>query len=83
MIEASPVRLKTNADDPYTWEKMDEKEHLFSKNLSDCSIGQLKDLCDGVDTSFLAIWKAPFQPELPAQDGEGSVRAVYFYQSDV
>ncbi len=60
VIEASQVRLKTNADDPYIWEKLDEKEHLFSKNLSDLSIGQLKDLCDGVDKSLIAIWKAPF-----------------------
>ena len=63
MIETSQVRLKTNADDPYTWENLDVKEHLFSKNLSDLSIGQLKDLCDGVDQSFIAIWKAPFQSE--------------------
>lgn len=80
MIEASQVRLKTNADDPYTWEKMDEKVNLFSKNLSDLSIGQLKDLCDGVDKSVRAIWKAPFQSELPAQDGEESVRAAHFPQ---
>ncbi len=55
MIETSQMRLKTNANDPYTWEKLNEKEHLFSKNLSDFSIGQLKDLCDGVDKSFTAI----------------------------
>ena len=28
-IEASQVRLKTDADDPYTWERMEGKEHLF------------------------------------------------------
>ena len=39
---------------------MDEKEHLFSKNLSDLSISELKDLCDSVDKSFIAIWKTPF-----------------------
>lgn len=83
MIEASQVRLKTNTDDPYTWEKMDEKEHLFSKNLSDLSISQLKDLCNSVDKSVIAIWKAPFQLELPAQDGEESVRAAHLHQSDV
>lgn len=43
VIESSQVRLKTNADYPYTWEKLDEKEHLFSKTLSDLSSGQLKD----------------------------------------
>lgn len=72
VIETSQVRLKTNADDPYTWERLDEKEQLFSKNLSDLSIGQLKDLCDGVDKSFIAIWKAPFQSESGVQDGDES-----------
>lgn len=83
MIEASQVRLKTNANDPYTWEKMDEKEHLFLKNLSDLSIGQLKDLCDGVDRSFIAIWKTPLQSNPPAQNGEESVRVAYPCQLDV
>ena len=78
----SQVRLKTNADDPYTWEKLDEKEYLFSKNLSDLSIGQLKDLCDGVDKSFIAIWKAPFQSEPRVQDREESVRAARSRQFD-
>ena len=49
------MRLKTNANDPYTWEKINEKEHLFLKNLSDLSIGQLKDLCDDIDRSFIVI----------------------------
>ncbi len=80
MIEASQIRLKTNANDPYTWEKMDEKVNLFSKNLSDLSIGQLKDLCDGVDKSIRAIWKASFQSELSTQDGEEFVRAAHFSQ---
>lgn len=81
MIATSQVRLKTNADDPYTWEKLDEKEHLFSRNISDLSIGQLKDLCDGVDKWFIAICKAPFQSELPVQDGEESVRAALLVNS--
>jgi len=80
VIEASQVRLKTNANDPYTWEKMDEKVNLFSKNLSDLSIGQLKDLCDDVDKSVRAIWKAPFQSELSTQNGEKFVRAAHFSQ---
>ena len=83
MIEASQVRLKTNADDPYTWEKLDEKEHLFSRNLSDLSISQLKDLCDSVDKSFIAIWKAPFSSEISVQDGEESVRRARSCQFDV
>lgn len=55
MIETSQMRFKINADDFYTWEKLDEKKYLFSKKLSDLSISQLKDLCDGVDKSFMAI----------------------------
>ena len=62
---------------------MDEKEHLFSKNLSDLSIGQLKDVCDGVDKSFIAIWKAPFQSERPVQDGGKSVRVAPSRQFDI
>ena len=77
MIGASQVRLKPNANDPYTWENMDEKEHLFLKNLSDLSIGQLKDLCGGVDRSFIAIWKTPLQSKPPAQNGEESVGVAY------
>ena len=34
---------------------MEEKEHLFSKNLNDLSTGQLKDLYDGIDKLFVAI----------------------------
>ena len=55
MIEALQVRLKTNTNNPYTWEKIDEKEHLFLKNLSDLLIGQLKDLCNNINRSFIAI----------------------------
>ena len=77
VIEASQVRLKTNTNDPYTWEKIDEKEHLFSKNLSDLLIGQLKDLCNGVDRSFIAIWKAPLQSKPPVQNREESIRIAY------
>ncbi len=55
MIEASQMRLKINANDSYTWEKMKEKAQLFSKNLSDLSTDQLKNLCDDVDKSFVVI----------------------------
>lgn len=76
MIETSQMRLKTNANDPYTWKKLNEKEHLFSKNLSDLSIDQLKDLCDDVDKSFTTIWKVSFQSKLSMQNGEESIRAT-------
>ena len=83
MVEESQVRLKTTLDDPYTWEKMEEKEHLFLKNLSDLSTSQLKDLCDGVGKSFTAIWKAPIQSETQPQNGEESVRAAHLRPSDI
>ena len=83
VIEMLQVRLKTNVDDPYTWEKLDEKKHLFSKNLSDPMIGQLKNLCDGVNKLFIAIWKAPLQSELLIQNGEESVCAAHSRQLNV
>ncbi|KAI9776698.1 MAG: hypothetical protein M1839_009425 [Geoglossum umbratile] len=57
LIEPSQVRLKTNYDDPYIWEIMEGKEQLFSRNMSDLSIGALKELCEGIDKTFAAIWK--------------------------
>lgn len=56
-MEPSQVRLKTNDDDAYKWERTEEKEHLFSKNLSDLSIGALKELYEGVDNFLIAAWK--------------------------
>ena len=38
-VEASQVRLKTNADDPHTRERMEDIEHLLFKNSSDLSTG--------------------------------------------
>lgn len=61
---------------------MKEKAQLFSKNLSDLSTDQLKDLCDDVDKSFVVIWKILLQSELQ-QNGEEFVRAAQIYQSDV
>ncbi len=82
MIEASQMRLKINANDSYTWEKMKEKAQLFLKNLSDLSTDQLKNLCDDVDKSFVVIWKIFLQSKLQ-QNEEEFVRAAQIYQSDV
>ena len=57
LIEPSQVWLKTNPDDPYAWEKIEGKEHLFSKNMSDLSTGALKELCKGIGKSFTVVWK--------------------------
>jgi len=82
VIEASQMRLKINANDSYTWEKMKEKAQLFSKNLSDLSTDQLKNLCDDVDKSFVVIWKIFLQSKLQ-QNEKKFVRAAQIYQSDV
>jgi len=49
------VRLITSTDDPYTWQMLPEKEHLFKKHLSKHSIGAYRELCRGVGTSFEAV----------------------------
>ena len=81
-IEPSQVRLKTNPDDPYRWETMKEKEHLFLKNLSDLSTGQLKELCDGVDKSFVAACR-PLRGELQTESRKESVCTIYHYWSNI
>ncbi|KAK3169330.1 hypothetical protein OEA41_008713 [Lepraria neglecta] len=54
-IEPVEVRLITSADDPYTWQILPEKEHLFKKHLSKHSIGAYKELCREVGVSFEAV----------------------------
>lgn len=34
---------------------MPEKRHLFSKNISDHSIGAYKELCEGISIAFEAV----------------------------
>ncbi|PVH67456.1 hypothetical protein DL98DRAFT_507700 [Cadophora sp. DSE1049] len=55
LIEPSQVRLVTGADDLYTWKVLPHKKHLFSKNISDHSIGAYKELCEGIDSAFEAV----------------------------
>ena len=70
------MRLKTSPDDPYLWERMKEKEHLFQKNLSDLSISQLKELHDGVDKSYMAIWKPSGRSERQIEKPQEDVYAL-------
>ena len=49
------MRLITNGDDPYVWSALPGEEHLFSKNMSDHSIGAYREMCDGVEVSFEAV----------------------------
>ncbi|KAF2008252.1 hypothetical protein BU24DRAFT_360698, partial [Aaosphaeria arxii CBS 175.79] len=54
-VEPAQVRLLPRLDDPYRWRAVPEKQHLFSKNLSDHSIGAYKSLCDGIGKTFEAV----------------------------
>lgn len=55
VIEPSQVRLVTGADDLYAWKVLPQKKDLFSKNISEHSIGAYKELCDGIDSAFEAV----------------------------
>ncbi len=55
LIELLQVRLITGTNNPYTWKVLPEKKHLFSKNLSDYSIGAYKELCEGISVAFEAV----------------------------
>ena len=55
MIEPSKVRLLPRPDNPYTWKVLSEKQALFSKNLSDHSIGAYKELGAGVGETFEVV----------------------------
>ena len=58
-IKPSEVRLHPNAADPYTWKILPEKEQffssVFSKNISEHSIGVYRLLCEGVSVTFEAV----------------------------
>ena len=48
---------------------MKEKEHLFSKILNDLSTGQLKELCGGIDNSFMAALR-PLRGKVQTENQE-------------
>lgn len=58
-VEPSQIRLNPNATDGYNWKILPEKvEHLssiFSKKLSDQSVGAYKELFNGVGSNFEAV----------------------------
>ncbi|KAI1463201.1 uncharacterized protein F4812DRAFT_447445 [Daldinia caldariorum] len=73
-IPPSQVRLQSTRNDGYAWQVLPEKQHLFSKNLSDHSVGAYRDLCEGVGVTFEAVRATPesytgqgaFNPTEPA-----------------
>ncbi|KAH6667432.1 hypothetical protein B0J14DRAFT_658881 [Halenospora varia] len=56
-IDPSEVRLITRVEDPYSWQSLPARTHLFEKNLSKHSIGAYMELCREVGVSFEAVAK--------------------------
>ncbi|KUJ09325.1 uncharacterized protein LY89DRAFT_724351 [Mollisia scopiformis] len=56
-IDPSEVRLITRVEDPYSWQSLPVRTHLFKKNLSKHSIGAYMELCREVGISFKAVVK--------------------------
>lgn len=54
-IEPAEVRLITGADDPYAWQALPEKNHIFQKQLSKHSVGVYTEMCREVSVSFEAV----------------------------
>ena len=54
-IEPVEVRLITSDNNPYTWQILPEKQHLFKKHLSKRSIGAYRELYRGVGVYFKGI----------------------------
>jgi hypothetical protein len=54
-IKPLQVYLITGTNNPYTWKVLLKKKHLFSKNISDHSIGAYKELYKGISIAFEAI----------------------------
>ncbi|KAJ4502312.1 hypothetical protein HRR83_002609 [Exophiala dermatitidis] len=80
-VEPSQVRLKTNDDDPYTWEKTEAISHLFTQNLSEFSIKSLQKLCECIDDNCVAAtWKP--SGKAPRTTLRGNMQG-HFVKSDV
>ena len=54
-VEPAEVRLLISVDNPYAWQVLPEKHHLFKKQLSKHSIGAYRELYREVGISFEAI----------------------------
>ncbi|KAI2624291.1 hypothetical protein GGR54DRAFT_638170 [Hypoxylon sp. NC1633] len=58
-VAPSQVRLHSTLEDGYSWQVLDDKKYLFSKNLSDHTAKSYKELCDGIGVSFEAVRALP------------------------
>ena len=76
LIKPSQVRLKTETtDDPYLWERIEEKEHLFDKNLSELSTAALEELFEAVEKCFIVAVPKPPKGDLQS----GSMKLDVFH----
>ncbi|KAG9231521.1 hypothetical protein BJ875DRAFT_382791 [Amylocarpus encephaloides] len=57
LVDPSEVRLITRVEDPYSWQFLPARTHLFGKNLSNHSVGVYMELCREVGVSFEAVAK--------------------------
>ena len=71
-IEPEDVRLMTNVDDPYSWQALPEKDHLFKKQLSKHSIGAYRALCREVGVSFEAVLTTRPNPDISSKPAKES-----------
>ena len=71
-IKPEDVRLMTNADDPYSWQALPEKDHLFKKQLSKHSIGAYRALCREVGVSFEAVLTTRPNPDASSKPDKES-----------
>jgi hypothetical protein len=59
VVKPSQVRLNPSVNDPYIWKFHPEKEEhysaIFSKNISDYSVGVFEELLKGVNNTFEAV----------------------------
>ncbi|KAI3341943.1 hypothetical protein F4824DRAFT_486381 [Ustulina deusta] len=74
-LNPSQVRLNTTRNDAYSWETLPEARHLFSKNLSDHSVGAYKELCDNVGVTFEAVRRVSEPLQKPS--GQGIFSSVH------
>ncbi|KAH7228906.1 hypothetical protein BKA60DRAFT_532811 [Fusarium oxysporum] len=85
-IAPADVRLKPSEEDPYRWQRSEDKEYLFEKHLSKLSVGPLMELCRGIGIHFKAVQpsrEAIKQPSREIQDLKDEVARLKDARSEV
>ncbi|EWG46564.1 hypothetical protein FVEG_15989 [Fusarium verticillioides 7600] len=85
-INPADVRLKPSEEDPYRWQRSEDKEYLFEKHLSKLSVGPLMELYRGIGVHFKAIKpsrEAVVQPSREIQDLKDEVARLKDGRSEV